>query len=198
MTEDHTSETDVRATDDAAGRPDATATPADDATPTRRVALRSVSDHEVTRRRLLAGGATAGLVGLAGCTAPASVNRLNPFWDAPIEMKVVLAAEDQTDVRCELPDSAVEDHPVMQGAMDALADAEVGDRVTRKLSTEEGQAISNTFTEQCEKVGGLYEYKGNWYLVGLTFEAQSDHQEYHDGEEHDHGRSGNTTATETP
>jgi hypothetical protein len=192
MTDDDTPDTDARH-DGTTGRH---GDPVE--RPTKRRALRSLSEHTVTRRRLLAGGATAASVALAGCTAPASVNRLNPFWDAPIEMKVVHAAEDQTDVRCELPDSAVEDHPVMQGAMEELADAEVGERVTRKLSTEEGQAISNTFTEQCETVGGLYEYQGNWYLVGLTFEAQSDHQEYHDGTDHDHsGGSGNTTATET-
>lgn len=153
--------------------------------------------RSTTRRRLLAGGVTAAAASLAGCSAPASVNRLNPFWDAPIVMKVVAASGEETDVKCELPAEAVEQHPVMKSAMEKLADAEPRTKVTRKLTTEEGQAISNTFTEQCESVGGLYSYEGNWYLVGLTFKAQSDHQEYHeDGDDHDHG-NGTTTQTQS-
>lgn len=158
--------------------------------PTRRAALRSLS-----RRQLLAGGATAATVGLAGCSASPGLNRLNPFWDPPIEMKVVAAAGEESDVTCRLPAEAVERHPVLQDAMEELADAEPRTKVTRGLTTDEGRAISDTFTEQCETAGGLYRYEGNWYLVGLTFEAQGDHQDYHD-DGHDHG-NGTATGTET-
>lgn len=170
-----------------------------DARPTRRGALDAISSRSVTRRNLLAGGATAATAGLAGCTSSGSLNRLNPFWDAPIEMKVVAASGEETDVTCSLPAGAVEDHPVLRDAMAELADADPRTTVTRKLTTDEGRAISDTFTEHCETVGGLYEYEGNWYLVGLTFEAQSDHREYHD-DGHDHGDGsdgGATTATST-
>lgn len=153
-----------------------------------------MTDDGITRRRLLATGAAATAVSLAGCTGTGSLNRLNPFWDPPITMKVVAASGDETDVTCTLPANAVENHPLLQNAMEKLADADTGTTVKKGMTTERGQAISNTLTAQCETVGGLYRYDGEWYLVGLTFKAQEDHQEHHEDDGHDHG---NETATAT-
>lgn len=154
--------------------------------------------NSLTRRRLLAGTATAAAAGLAGCTGGRTLQRFNPFWDPPITMKVIAASGDETDVKCVLPEEAVEKHVPLKNAMRSLADADAGERVVKGLSTDTGRAISDTLTQQCENVGGLYRYEGRWYLVGLTFKAQDDHQEYHDdqGEDHEHG--GSPTATETP
>lgn len=150
-----------------------------------------------TRRGLLAGGAVATAVLLAGCTGNESLNRLNPFWNPPITMTVVAASGDETDTTCSLSAEAVERHPPLQSAMEKLADAEPGTKVTKGLTTETGQAISNTFTEHCQAVGGLYRYDGEWYLVGLTFKSQDDHRESHEnGDGHDHGNG--TETTETP
>jgi hypothetical protein len=52
-------------------------------------------------------------------------------------------------------------------------------------------------TRQCgEDVGGLYNYEGAWYLLGLTFKAQEDHQDHHD-QQSENGGTATETATDT-
>jgi hypothetical protein len=147
----------------------------------------------LSRRRLLAAAGTATLGGLAGCTSD-EINRLNPLWDAPITMKLIAASGDETDVTCTIESDAVSDLPELKEPLDSLADAEDGQRVVKGLTTATGQQISNMLTKQCgEDVGGLYNYEGSWYLLGLTFKAQEDHQDHH---EQQGGHTG--TETDTP
>ena len=149
---------------------------------------------EISRRRLLAAAGTATLGGLAGCTTD-EINRLNPLWDAPITMKLIAASGDETDVTCTIEPDAVSDLPELEEPLDALADAEDGQRVVKGLTTETGQEISNMLARQCgEDVGGLYKYEDAWYLLGLTFKAQEDHQNHH---EQQGGHTGTATPTET-
>lgn len=151
---------------------------------------------DLSRRRLLAAAGTATLVGLAGCTDE-EVNRLNPLWDPPITMQVIAADGDETDVTCTLETDAVADLPELREPLETLADAEDGQRIVKGLTTETGQEISNMLTRQCDDaVGGLYNYEDEWYLLGLTFEAQEDHQAHHE-EQGGHGGTDNSTATDT-
>jgi hypothetical protein len=151
----------------------------------------------LSRRRLLAAAGSASLAGLAGCTDE-EVNRLNPLWEPPITMKVIAASGDETDVTCSLDADAVSDLPELRESLERLADADDGDRIVKGLTTETGQEISNMLTRQCDdgSVGGLYNYEGAWYLLGLTFEAQEDHQDHHE-EQGGHGGTENATATES-
>jgi hypothetical protein len=135
---------------------------------------------ELSRRRLLAAGATATLVGTAGCTA-AERARLNPFAEPPVSMTVIRASGDETETRCSLDTDAVAEVPELQNPLDELADAEDGDRVDRGLSIATGREISNLFTRQCDgEVGGIYRYDGAAYLIGLTYRDQADHEEHHE------------------
>jgi hypothetical protein len=148
----------------------------------------------LSRRRLLAAGTTAALAALAGCTEE-DLNRLNPLWDPPIEMKVIAASGDETDVTCTLDADAVAEIPELERPLAELADADDGERIVKGLTSDTGTEISNTLTRQCgDDVGGLYEYKEEWYLMGLTFEAQEDHQDHHDEQG---GHDGNETDTST-
>ena len=148
----------------------------------------------LSRRRLLAAAGTATLGGLAGCTTD-ELNRLNPLWDAPITMKLIAASGDETDVTCTIESDAVSDLPELKEALESLADAEDGQRVVKGLTTETGQEISNMLARQCgEDVGGLYKYEDAWYLLGLTFKAQEDHQAHHEAQG---GHTATDTATET-
>lgn len=150
----------------------------------------------LSRRRLLAAAGTATLAGFAGCTEE-EINRLNPLWGAPITMKVIAASGDETDVTCTLETEAVADFPELRDPLERLADAEDGQRIEKGLTTETGQEISNMLTRQCDDaVGGLYQYEGQWYLLGLTFKAQEDHQAHHD-QNGGHGGTDNGTATAT-
>lgn len=154
-----------------------------------------MGDSRLSRRRLLAAGATATLGALAGCTDE-EVARLNPLWDAPIEMKVIAASGEETDTTCELEAEEVDAIPELRRPLERLSGAEDGQRIVKGLTTSTGQEISNTLTRQCgDSVGGLYQYEGEWYLMGLTFEAQEDHQQHH---EEQGGHGGNETGTETP
>lgn len=147
----------------------------------------------LTRRKLLAAAGTATLGGLAGCTDE-EVNRLNPLWEPPITMKVIAASGDETDVRCTIASGALSDLPELRRSLETLADAEDGERVVKGLTIETGQEISNMLTRQCEDdVGGLYNYDGSWYLLGLTFKAQEDHQNHHDQQSEQ-----SDTATDSP
>lgn len=149
----------------------------------------------LSRRRLLAAAGTATLAGLAGCTDE-EVNRLNPLWDPPITMKLIAASGDETDVSCTLEPDAVAEIPELREPLETLADAEDGQRIVRGLTSGTGQEISNMLTRQCEDaVGGLYQYEGEWYLLGLTFKAQEDHQAHHE-QQGGHGGTDNTTATD--
>lgn len=153
-----------------------------------------MTESSVSRRSLLAAGATVTLAGLAGCTDE-DVARLNPLWDPPITMKVIAASGDETDVTCTLETEAVEELPELRRPLETLADAEDGERIVKGVTEDTGTAISNMLTRQCgEDVGGLYRYEGEWYLMGLTFEAQADHQDHHDGQD---GHDGSETATPT-
>lgn len=148
----------------------------------------------LSRRRLLAAAGTATLGGLAGCTTD-EINRLNPLWDAPITMKLIAASGDETDVTCTIESDAVSDLPELEEPLEALADADDGQRVVKGLTTETGQEISNMLARQCdEDVGGLYKYEDAWYLLGLTFKAQEDHQNHHEAQG---GHTGTDTSTET-
>lgn len=148
----------------------------------------------LSRRRLLAAAGTVTLAGLAGCTEE-ELNRLNPLWEPPIVMTVIVASGDETDVTCTLDPEAVADLPELRGPLETLAGAEDGQRIVKGLTTETGQEISNVLTRQCsDAVGGLYEYEGEWYLLGLTFEAQEDHQAHHDEQA---GHDGTENATDT-
>jgi hypothetical protein len=151
----------------------------------------------LSRRRLLAAAGTVTLTGLAGCTDE-DVNRLNPLWDPPIIMTVLAANGDETDVTCTLGPNAVSGLPELREPLERLTDAEDGERIVKGLTTETGQEISNRLTRQCDDgaVGGLYEYEGEWYLLGLTFEAQEDHQDHHE-EQGGHGGTANATATDS-
>jgi hypothetical protein len=131
---------------------------------------------------------------LAGCTDE-EVARLNPFWDAPITMKVIAASGDETETTCTLDAATVDDIPELRRPLERLSDAADGRRIVKGITTDTGQEISNLLTRQCEdSVGGLYRYEGEWFLMGLTFEAQEDHQQHH---EEQGGHGGNETDTET-
>lgn len=148
----------------------------------------------LSRRRLLAAGATATLGALAGCTDE-EVARLNPLWDAPITMKVIVASGDETETTCQLDTDLVAEIPELHRPLERLSGADDGRRIVKGLTTETGQEISNLFTRQCEdSVGGLYRYDGEWFLIGLTFEAQEDHQEHHENQD---GHDGSETDSET-
>lgn len=154
-----------------------------------------MGDRPLSRRRLLAAGATATLGGLAGCTDE-EVARLDPLWDAPIEMKVIVASGDETDTSCRLDAEKVDEIPELRRPLQRLSGAEDGRRIVKGLTTATGQEISNMLTRQCgDSVGGLYEYEGEWFLMGLTFEAQEDHQQHH---EEQGGHGGGDTETATP
>ena len=147
----------------------------------------------LSRRKLLAAAGTATLGGLAGCTDE-EVNRLNPLWEPPITMKVIAASGDETDVSCTLAADALSDLPELRRPLETLADAEDGQRIVKGLTIETGQEISNMLARQCDdQIGGLYSYDGSWYLLGLTFKAQEDHQDHHDQQG---GHS--DTATDSP
>jgi hypothetical protein len=147
---------------------------------------------ELSRRRLLAAGATATLVGTAGCTA-AERARLNPFAEPPVSMTAIRASGDETETSCSLDAEAVSEIPELQNPLDELADADDGDRVERGLSIATGRQISNLFTRQCDgDVGGIYRYDGAAYLIGLTYRDQADHQDHHDH------LAESATETETP
>jgi len=153
-----------------------------------------VGDRALSRRRLLAAGATAVPGALAGCTDD-EVARLNPLWDAPITMTVIAASGDETGTTCTLDSEKVDEIPELRRPLERLSSAEDGQRVVKGLTTDTGQEISNLLTTECgDAVGGLYQYEGEWYLMGLTFEAQEDHQQHH---EEQGGHDGNETATET-
>jgi len=146
----------------------------------------------LSRRRLLAAGATATLVGTAGCTA-AERARLNPFAEPPVSMTVIRASGDETETRCSLDTEAVAEIPELQGPLDELTDADDGERIERGLSIATGRQISNLFTRQCDgDVGGIYRYDGAAFLIGLTYRDQADHEEHH---EH---LAESETETETP
>lgn len=148
----------------------------------------------LSRRRLLAAAGTASLAGLAGCTEE-QVKRLNPLWQPPITMTLIAAGGDETDVRCRIEPEAVAELPELRGPLETLAGADTGRRIVKGLTIETGQEISNMLTRQCgDDVGGLYKYEGEWYLLGLTFEAQEDHQDHH---EQQGGHGGNETDTAT-
>lgn len=133
-----------------------------------------------SRRQLLAAVGAATATGLAGCTA-AERARLNPLAEPPVTMKVVAASGDETEVTCQLDEDAVTEIPALQNPLDELDGAEEGERVERGLSIPEGREISNFFTQQCEEdAGGLVSYDGSWYLVGLTYRDQADHEDHHD------------------
>jgi len=153
-----------------------------------------------TRRRLLATVGAATATGLAGCTA-AERARLNPFAEPPVSMMVVRASGDETETTCQLDPAAVAEIPELQGPLDELADAADGERTQRGLSIATGREISNMFTRQCDgDVGGLYRYDETWFLIGLTYRDQADHQDHHDhlgeSETESETDSGNATATE--
>jgi hypothetical protein len=134
----------------------------------------------LSRRRLLAVGATATLVGTAGCTA-AERARLNPFAEPPVSMTVIRASGDETETRCSLDSEAVAEVPELQGPLDELTDADDGERVERGLSLATGRQISNLFTRQCDgDVGGIYRYDGAAFLIGLTYRDQADHEDHHE------------------
>lgn len=154
-----------------------------------------MTNSPLSRRRLLAAGATATLGALAGCTDE-EVARLNPLWDAPITMKVIVASGDETETTCRLDADRVEEIPELRRPLERLSGADDGRRIVKRLTTSTGQEISNLFTRQCEdSVGGLYQYEGEWFLIGLTFEAQEDHQQHH---ENMGGHNGSATESSTP
>lgn len=139
-----------------------------------------------SRREVLAAASSLSVGALAGCTG------LNPFAEKGMDMTVVRADGTETDTKCDLPDETVAQYPALLRAFDRLADAEDGTTVRKKLATEKGAAIGNMLTRQCEDVGGLYKYRGVWYLVGLSFDSQEDHDRYENGSGHSH----NDTTTE--
>ncbi|MEF8828110.1 MAG: hypothetical protein V5A38_05800 [Halolamina sp.] len=155
-----------------------------------------MAEAPLSRRRLLAVGATATLGALAGCTDE-EVARLNPFWDAPITMKVIAASGDETETTCTLDADEVDDIPELKRPLQRLSGAEDGRRIVKRLTTGTGQEISNMLTRKCgDSIGGLYQYEGEWFLMGLTFEAQEDHQQHHE-EQGGHGGTETATPTET-
>jgi hypothetical protein len=148
-----------------------------------------------TRRKLLAAVGTATVTGLAGCTA-AERTRLNPFAEPPVSITVLRASGDETETTCRLDADAVDDVPELREPLEELADADDGERLERGLSIATGREISNLFTRQCDDdVGGLYRYDGVWYLIGLTYRDQADHQDHHD---HLANESDTDDDTETP
>lgn len=133
-----------------------------------------------TRRTLLAAVGTATLGGLAGCTS-AERAQLNPFADPPVSMTVIAASGDETETTCRLDADAVAAIGQLQTPLDRLNDAADGERIETPLTIPTGQAISNLFTRQCDgSVGGLYRYKESWYLIGLIYRDQADHQDHHE------------------
>lgn len=159
-------------------------------------------ERTLTRRALLAASTATALTGLAGCTA-AERARLNPLAAPPVSMTVIRASGDETETSCRLETEAVAAVPALEKPLDSLHDADDGKRVEKGLSIATGREISNTFTRQCDgDVGGLYRYEEAWYLIGLTYRDQADHQEHHEHLEESETESDDDTEsgddTETP
>lgn len=117
----------------------------------------------MNERSLLAGIAIAVLVAaLVGAAAAFSGD-----GGDPVAVRATEAAGNETDVRCDLPADAVEDHPALAAVVADARNQSPGTWAERGVSVETGEEIVATLEWHCETVGGIYVIDGEPFLISL-------------------------------
>lgn len=139
------------------------------------------------RRAFLAG---AGAVGVGAVGVGIGYVALTEGSRYPYELRVVPGEENWTEVRCSLDPDTVQVYPKLTAALEDATDVPTGEEVTRGLTPEQASDIRYVLA-QCdpETTGnGLYQYDGEWYLVGVVI-VDPDRIAGHHQHNHTHNRT---------
>jgi len=134
------------------------------------------------RRAVLASLGAVGAAATAGC---ASVLGDEP----PLRLRAMRAERDDTDVRCELPEQFVAEHPKLETVLAQAADEPRHEWVSTGVSEDTGSDIVSGLESNCETVGGLYRYDGEWFFVSVEIVDDQLADDHHGGDGHDDNHS---------
>lgn len=135
------------------------------------------------RRAVLAGLGAAGAAATAGCTDVLG-------GEPPLRLRAMRAERDDTDVRCDLSEQLVADHPKLESVLSRAADQPVHEWVTMGVSKETGSDVVTALESHCETAGGLYHYDGEWFFVSVEIVDDELAADHHGGDGHgDHNHS---------
>ena len=96
--------------------------------------------------------------------------------DDPVRVRVKRAAEsraENADTHCGIEESFVVDHPVLERVLASAKTAPVGEWVTSGTNRKTGELIVSDLEEHCERVGGVYHYDGETFVVSVEWNDES-------------------------
>ena len=96
--------------------------------------------------------------------------------DKPVRVRVKRAAEsrvENADTHCGIAESFVVDHPVLERVLVSAKTAPVGEWVTAGTNRKTGELIVSDLEEYCERVGGVYRYDDETFVVSVERNGES-------------------------
>lgn len=129
------------------------------------------------KRRAVLGA--AGAAATAGCAGVLGS-------DPPLRLRAMRAERDDTDVRCDLPERFVANHPELESVLERARDQPRHEWVSTGVSEEVGSDVVSGLESRCETAGGLYRYDGEWFFVSVEIVDDQLAEDHHGGDGHDH------------
>lgn len=104
------------------------------------------------------------LLGIAALAAGSGCARV--VGEDPIEVRVMRSeAPGEADAHCDLSESFVAEHPVLDRVLESAATAPEGEWVVAGTDEETGEQLQADLHDYCGNPGGVYHYEDDAYRV---------------------------------